>query len=167
MKKWLLLFTALFLLNCDDGDLEIKEISFDEVGLSSCDSELSATIFFKLKEDESLILVLDEGLLQNVEGPPLLSDIPSQSQFYYRFFDATVTSNYFCDDIPPATPNVEREIVATGGTLVITTVAELQEDGITFLYRHTFSIENLVLTNENGEQLIDTHFELGEFTTAD
>lgn len=163
MKRWLWLSIVVLLWNCDDGDLEIKEIVFDEVVLSSCTADLETTVFFKLKEDESLILVLQGGILQNMEGV-LFSDIPSQSKFYYRFFDSTVSSDYFCDEIPPPTPLVEKEIEATGGTLVITTVEEILED-LTSVYHHTFTIENLILTNENGEQLVDTNFELGVFTT--
>lgn len=163
MKKWLWVCMGVLLWNCDDGDLEIKEIDFDEVLMSSCMTDLENTVFFKIKEDESLILVLQEGILQNAVGE-VFSDIPSQSQFYYRFFNNTVSSAYFCSEIPPATPSVEREIEATGGTLVITTAEETLDDG-SMVYHHTFTIENLILTNENGEQLVDTNFELGVFTT--
>ena len=163
MRKCLWFFMVVLVWGCDDGGLEVNEIDFDEVILSSCTADLSTTVFFKLKEDESLILILQDGILQNVAGE-LSSDIPSQSQFYYRFFDSSVSSNYFCDEIPPSTPLVEREIEATGGNLLITTIDEEQEDG-SFIYRHIFTIENLILTNENGEQLVDTNFELGEFTT--
>lgn len=163
MRKYLGLFAAILLWGCDDGDLEIKEISFDEVPLASCTETLTTTVFFKLKEDESLILVLQDGILENIADNEVTSSIPSQSQLYYRFFDDDVSSSYFCNEIPPATPGVERELEATGGTLIITTVEEDLEDG-TFAYHHTFTIENLILTNENGEQIVDTNFELGELT---
>lgn len=163
MRQWLWLCLVAILCSCDDGDLEIKEIDFDEVVLNSCTSDISAVVFFKLKEDESLILILQDGILQNVQDGEVSSDIPSQSRFYYRFFDSTVSSAYFCDEIPPAAPLVEKEIEATGGTLIINTIEEDLGDG-TFAYHHTFTIENLIVTNENGEQLVDTNFELGEFT---
>ncbi|MEM9687605.1 MAG: hypothetical protein AAF934_11890, partial [Bacteroidota bacterium] len=77
MRKYLGLFAIILLWGCDDGDLEIKEISFDEVLLNSCTETLTTTVFFKLKEDESLILVLQDGILKNEVGE-VSSTIPSQ-----------------------------------------------------------------------------------------
>lgn len=159
--KWLLLLLVGW--GCDDGDLDVKRIDFDSVILSTCTPEVSTTIFFKVKEDESLILALPEGLLQNMAGETIIA-IPAQAQFYYRFFKGNVTSDYFCSVLPPATPVVDKQLEAIGGTLLIETVEEDLGDG-TFNYHHTFTIENLVLTNEDGEQIIDTNFELGVFTT--
>ncbi|MCB0376634.1 MAG: hypothetical protein KDD04_12000 [Sinomicrobium sp.] len=164
MRQWLWVFIGFFMWSCNDGDLEVSEIDFDAVALTSCTADLETTAFFKLKGDESLILVLQDGILQNVPGEIAL-DIPLQSQFYYRFFDSTVSLAYFCNEIPPATPLVKKEMEATEGTLRITTVEEDLGAGI-LEYHHTFVIENLILTNTNGEQLIDTNFELGMFTTT-
>lgn len=162
MKRLLWFFAGIALWGCSDGDLDVSTIDFDDVTLSSCETDISATVFFKLKQDESLILTIPENLLQNAVDT-LFFDIPSQSQFYYRFFDGTVSSNYFCDAIPPSTPLVEKEIEATGGTLVIITT---EDDLVPGTFHHTFTIEDLILTNENDEQLIDVEFELGVFTTS-
>ncbi|WGU67832.1 hypothetical protein QIU18_03400 [Capnocytophaga canimorsus] len=39
-------FLSLFLLSaCDDGDLEIETISFDNLNVSSCTNDVTATFF--------------------------------------------------------------------------------------------------------------------------
>ncbi len=164
MKNSIVALVIFFFLGCDDGDLEIVEIDFDGIALEACAEDVEATLFFKRNNDEALILVLEAGILENIADHEVSSTIPGQSEFYYRFFDGNVTTNYFCDnEIPPATPVVTKEVTATGGTVIITTVEEDLGAG-EFNYHHTFTIENLILTNPNGEQIIDTNFELGTFT---
>lgn len=159
MRVLLSCFLLLACCQCNDGNLEVKTIDFEGVSLDACTDDIATTVFFKVKNDESLILALQEGILQNAVVK-VVSAIPAQSQFYYRFFKGSVSSAYFCSPIPPALPLVEEELEATGGTLVIDT-----KDIGGGLFQHTFTIENLVLTNENGEQIIDTNFQLGVFIT--
>ncbi|MEN8789310.1 MAG: hypothetical protein ABF295_07315, partial [Flavobacteriaceae bacterium] len=65
-RSSLLLF-LLFLVSCDDGDLQIETIDFNSANIEFCESitDLSSTFFFKLNPNEALILELQSGILKN------------------------------------------------------------------------------------------------------
>lgn len=162
MKKFPVLFLLFSLLACDDGDLQIAVIDFDSASIQYCDNTLteSTTFFFKLNTEEALVLVLQSGLLQPVETTePLSSSIPGQSQVTYRTFSDAVSSGYFCDDIPPTSPDVILDVSAAAGEVLINTVRNAAD---TTLFEHTISIQNLSLITENNERITDlTAIEFG------
>ncbi len=167
-----MLFLGLLvvLYSCDDGDLQIEQVDFDASKIESCpglEDLAQTTFFFKIDEDEALLLNLAGGLIQNETSMPgtLASTIPEPSNLIYRFFSDNVTSAYFCDAIPPLTPTVVKENSATAGDISIDTrVDTLTAD--TKDYRHTISIKNLSLLNDKGEQLTDlSTMEYGDFIT--
>ncbi|WP_435622943.1 hypothetical protein [Flagellimonas sp.] len=169
MKK--ILFPVLclgWLMSCSDGDLQIEIIDFNDVSAQSCDSPVttSTTLLFKINDDEALILDLQSGVLDNgVVGETVTtnSTIPSQSALTYRIFSDGITSSYFCDDIPPATPVVVEEIEAPEGMVIIETVADA--DGTNFV--HTISLSNVTFVNDAGERISNLAVdEFGEVTTA-
>ena len=166
MKKVFLLFTFLILFACSDGDLDIEVIDFDSTALQFCESQttINSTVFFKINDTEALILELQTGLLQNqVTTDTIRSTIPSQSNLIYRFFDDGVSKNYFCDDIPPATPSVIEEILAEAGEVLITT---MQSETDTTRYEHTLKLSGVTLVNEKGERITNTQIEdFGTITT--
>ncbi len=152
MKKLFVLFIGAAVFSCSDGDLQIEAIDFDGVTAQNCETlSIGTRLFFKIDGDEALILQLGEGLLRNeVSTEVITSDIPGNSQLTYRLFDGTITSGYFCDDIPPATPNVIEEIEASEGSVLITTTTT---DSVTFT--HTIQLEGIIITNTAGESIID------------
>ncbi len=164
LKKILFsVLSMLFIWSCDDGDLQIDSIDFDNVTVQSCPD--STTLFFKINADQALILELPDGLVKNQATVPegVIRGIPNVVQLSYRIFSENVTQDYFCEDIPPVTPIVETEIQATGGTLRLVTIAVTENDVTT--YEHTLTIEDLILVNDNGESIIATNFEFGTVTT--
>ena len=172
MKKALSVLVLCWSLNsCDDGDLQIEEVDFDAVGVQSCpgiEEPTETTFFFKIDEDEALLLQLAEGLLVNETSEPgtLTSTIPDASQLIYRLFSDNVSADYFCDALPPLEPTVLKENPATAGDIGITT----KVDTVTATaktYSHTIAIQNLALVNDQGEQLTDLSvLEYGEFLTS-
>ena len=158
-------FLALLLTACDDGDLQIETLDFDSVSAESCDSPIttSTSIFFKINGDEALILELADDLLVNeVTEDPRTSTFPTSSMLTYRIFNGSVSSSYFCDDIPPISPVVIEEIEASGGTVMVTTTSE---DGITFT--HTIALEGVTLLNGTNERITDLSInEFGTITTT-
>ncbi|WP_420602369.1 hypothetical protein [Flagellimonas sp.] len=156
------------LLSCSDGDLQIETIDFDSVTAQSCGSLQadSGNVLFKLNEDEALILELESGILNKGkldETVTSTSAVPSKSKLTYRFFSEKVTSNYFCDDIPPATPSVVDEIAAEDGTVTIETKADA--DGTNYV--HTIRLSDISFVRANGERITNlTINEFGEVTTA-
>lgn len=164
MKKLLFVTTTLLIFSCSDGDLEIETLDFDSVSIEQCGTaSLETEIFFKRNSSEVLILNLQTGLLLNeVSAETIVSTIPGQSQLIYRIFDDNVSSNYFCDDFPPATPRVIEEIEAEDGQVLITTTTL---DNTTFT--HTIQLQGISLVNAQGERITDLSInEFGEVTTT-
>ncbi|SDE58427.1 hypothetical protein SAMN05421636_10618 [Pricia antarctica] len=159
MRKILFLVFLIGLSSCDDGDLQIEQVDFDASKIESCPGladPTQTTFFFKIDQDEALLLNLAGGLINNATSEPgtLASTIPEPSNLIYRFFSGNVTSAYFCDAIPPLEPSVVKENLATAGNISIDTkvdtlTAETKD------YRHTISITDLSLKNDKGEQLTD------------
>ncbi|HZJ19118.1 MAG TPA: hypothetical protein VFD35_02035 [Pricia sp.] len=170
MKKILFLAMLIGLSSCDDGDLQIEQVNFDASNIEFCPGiadPTQTTFFFKINQDEALLLNLPGGLINNATSEPgnFVSTIPDNSNLIYRFFSGNVTSAYFCDAIPPLEPSVVKENLATAGnisvdTKVDTLTAETKE------YRHTISITDLTLNNDQGEQLTDlSTLVYGDFIT--
>ncbi|MBT8236300.1 MAG: hypothetical protein KJO04_08910 [Bacteroidia bacterium] len=167
-EKWLGIPLLLILLACNDGDLEISVIDFDDTTVQYCDNQVttSTTLFFKLNSEEALILELQSGLLKNEESTQdISSNIPGQSQVTYRTFDGSVSSEYFCSNIPPVSPKVVDDILAENGQVLIST---LRNETDTTLFDHTISLQNLSLIKENGQRITDlTTLEFGTLTTSE
>lgn len=169
MEKYVLvvLFAGLF-SSCSDGDLRIETIDFDGVSVEFCNAPqaVSSNIVFKINDDEALILELQSGVLnRGVIGETVITEsaVPSQSQLTYRIFSDAVSTDYFCDDIPPPAPTVIEEIEAQDGLVTIETTAD--ENNTNFV--HTLRISDLSLIRENGERITDlTISEFGEISTA-
>lgn len=168
MKHSLLLLFLMFLWGCNDGDLQIEMIDFDDVALQTCETTVTTetTVFFKISGDESLILKLQNGLLLNQESQDtLVSSIPGQSSLVYRIFNATVSKTYFCDPFPPAEPTVREEIEAVSGEVLVTTIRNATD---TTLYEHTIRLRDVTLISEQGERITDTSIdEFGSVTTKE
>ncbi|PKA96901.1 hypothetical protein B0O79_0542 [Flavobacteriaceae bacterium MAR_2009_75] len=171
MKKVMLLCLSALLFACDDGDLQIEQVDFDSVNISNCgnvDDLTETTFFFKIDQDEALLLNLASGLLENETSTPesISSTIPSSSSLIYRLFSDNVSQAYFCDVIPSLEPTVIEETTATAGDLNIDTEVGSVTETVKN-YRHTISITGLSLTNSQNESLTDSStFEYGTFTTS-
>ena len=171
MKKTLFLGFLIVFFACDDGDIQIDRLDFESVKVESCgnlDEPIETTFFFKIDQDEALLLDLASGLLKYETSTPgaLTSTIPSPSNLIYRLFSENVSQSYFCDAIPSLEPTVTKENTASAGDIAIDTkVSSATKDNKT--YSHTISITGLSLTNEIGESLTDSStFLYGDFTTS-
>ncbi len=166
-KLFLPVLLLLLLISCSDGDLQIESIDFNSASVQFCTTPQTGTsnILFKISEDEALILDLQSGALDNgVVGETIStsSSVPGQSTLTYRIFSDGVSSSYFCDDIPPATPTVVDEIEAEDGIILIETVAN--DDSTEFV--HTISLSEISFVNSSGERITNlTIDEFGEVTT--
>ncbi len=162
LRSSLLLF-FLILLSCDDGDLQIETIDFNSADIEFCETitDLNSTFFFKLNPNEALILELQSGILKNeASDGAISSSVPSQSQVSYRTFSDDVSKNYFCDQVPPATPVVIEEILAEGGEVLVTTI---QSESDTTIYEHTIELLDISLVNSKGERI--TNLSIDQFGT--
>ena len=167
MRKGIFILVFLGLIGCSDGELQIETIDFDEVALDFCGSATTQTeLFFKLNEFDALILNLDNGLIRNEPSSDTLrSAIPGGSQVRYRLFDATVSSSYFCDAVPPVTPGVVEEIPGQGGEVLIFTT---QSETDTTEFEHVIRLKNVSFVNDAGERLTNISVdEFGSFVTSE
>jgi len=167
MKRLVFIFFTGILMSCNDGDLQIESIDFDDSSIQTCEATitLSSTVFFKLNTEEALILELASGLLKNeVSQDTIISALPGESSLIYRLFTGTVATNYFCDAIPPITPTVLEEIEASVGEVLITTIQSLTDST---QFEHTIELRNITLINEQGERITDTSISnFGTITTS-
>ncbi|MFH7015096.1 hypothetical protein [Flavobacterium sp. FlaQc-47] len=176
MKKYasLLLF-ALLLNGCDDGDLTVDTIDFDDTSITSqsCDP-LTNNLIYRLKPQESLLIQLPDDKIINdptLEGKPLIYDIDNSTyRVVYRAYDGTVATANICGAIPPTSPKVTQEWQATAGQIVITTTPitdNTATDGSTKItgYNHNINFKNITFLKPSGPQ-VQEEFSFGDYQTT-
>lgn len=158
-----LLFFALLLNGCDDGDLIQEDISFEDVATQNCTTN---DIIYKLKDSEALILEL-VGFTFPTETKSQELDISASNRVLYRFYNGAVTSSTICETIPPATPIVVDQWTTSGGKIVINTTAVKTTnttDNSTKItgYNHNITFKNITFVKSNGTQVYET-FPFGDY----
>jgi len=164
MNRLRLLGLLLFLFSCDDGDLQIETINFDDGEAMFCGTvTTNTTLLFKINGLEGLILEIPSGTLANEIGENSLSvSSGGETRVNFRIFSDNVTSSYFCDEVPPSTPTVVQEIIAEDGDVLITTTSS---DDITF--SHNIQLSGISLVTENNERITDLRInDFGTVTTS-
>jgi len=131
--KQLFVFLLLIItLSCDDGNVDIPEFDFSNDTINDC-GEL---VLFKINENETLIIELNEDNTENsfftqVRDNESFTLTESGAQtITYRTFDDKPTTGYFCQNIPPTSPNIINEWNGSGTLKVTTIMTEDDEDTI-------------------------------------
>ena len=167
MKKILSVLLLIFCFSCDDGDLQIESIDFSAGTIQTCETVDVAqpSILFKINSDEALILSLAANVFKNEEGTVALElTSTTASTIIYRLFSGTVTNTYFCSDIPPTSPTVQDEIVATTASITITTTLDTTATVPT--YTHLITITKITLETGNDQRITTIGDEIfGTITT--
>lgn len=174
MKKYASLILFAFLLNgCDDGNLTVKEIDFDDVAPVSCTTD--NTLMYKLKAQEAFLLQMPKDLGLKNEPGTYEYDIPTGGsgnyRAIYRSYDGTVAADNVCGLIPPSTPKVIDEWIATSGKITITTQQKPSEpaaDGSTKLtgYNHSINFTNITFAISNSKPQTYPTYPFGTFSTV-
>lgn len=168
MKKLLGIFICVFVLNsCDDGDVEIKNISFEDVeGSASC-----GDIVYKINGNQLLLIKISDASLLPYKNEVGVESIPisTSTKVIYRNYDGEPTAENICSNPPAATPNVMEEWTAIGGIIEITTTAVKEtntETNATRItkYNHNIVFKNIVFNKPNGDQTYET-FIFGDYST--
>lgn len=152
MRKSLFgLILLVFCVACDDGDIIVNSFDFEGTDLLSC-GDAQNYLFYKINVNstESLSLKLAQGDDIFLQEDTLNIVLNASSNFLnYRIFDAQVTPDYFCDNVPPTTPNVNIEYIANNGTgiLIISTDRD-DNDGL------SSNLEGFV-NDSDGDGLLD------------
>ncbi len=175
MKKIVFLFAiACTFFSCDDGDLTIEEIDFQstatvEACTSSTGIPAGVTLLFKINGTETLILEAPSDLYINEVtevDTPRTAELNSDASCFYRSFDSSITSGYFCDELPSDIPIV-LEYTAVDGTIEVTTTEVIDSDTMEITgYLHSTFFYNVVFTGTNGQDVRYGEFMFGEVTTV-
>src|SRR5690606_25939162 len=155
MKNIMIFLLLISVYSCDDGDLQIETLNFDDSDIQFCGSAATTetTIFFKTIDQEALILTLASGTLKNEASEGEIAyPISGNTKITYRIFSDRVSRNYFCDAVPPIIPTVIEEIEAQSGSVLITTIAKVE--GETTTYEHTIRLNEISLVNKTNDQRI-------------
>lgn len=168
MKRFFgLLICAIAFAACDDGDLVVDTINFDEVTTSTCGD--ANNLLFKLKESEALILnVPEETFKEEATEEPTRLNINEQNQVVYNFYDSKVTANSICDLIPPASPNVKNQWNAESGVIEITTVTVKTVEDVNNStkitgYKHNIIFKNITFGKGDGTTQFYESFVFGDY----
>jgi len=162
-NKLIISFSILVVLSCSDGEITISSIDFNEVVIQSCNTTAAATFFFKIKDNETIVLQIPAGLLKSsVSENTIESSIPSQSALTYRTFQDKISSGYFCDALPTLSPTLIKNAIATSGSILVNTV--LSEDGSSF--EHKIQLSGITFIDDQGRRITDLNInDFGTFIT--
>lgn len=173
MKKLWLLFILVFAFGCDDGDLPLEEIDFTSTASVDACTPIAAglTLLFKIDSATALILEIPNTLIINTvtedEVPREVNLTSSTINAYYRGFNTTITSNYFCSELPPADIQVNLEYTASDGIIkvVTTEIFDTTDPTLVTDYRHEITFENIVFSNDVGDSVTYETFDYGSIIT--
>ncbi|MEK8180104.1 hypothetical protein WMW71_07100 [Flavobacterium buctense] len=166
MKRILGLLAIILLISaCDDGELTVDTIDFEDVPVQKCPQK---EILYKISDSKMLILAIPLDNFEEDETPennPTEVNISGDIQVIYRQYSAAPTSANICDLVTSATPNLTEEWIATSGTIQITSTAIKSVNtttGITQItgYRHYIVFQDITFLRPDGS----TQAYLGEDT---
>lgn len=173
MRKFLGLLALIFLLNgCDDGDITVETINFDDVESLTCGDFL----IYKLNGNEALIIKLADNALFQSEPTPINTTrkaiIGSDGvSMVYRLYNSPATIAGICASPPPISPVAILEWTATNGTIEVSTTpiygapnAETGQSKIT-KYRHAIIIRGLRFAKPDGTDQFYPSFTFGNYLT--
>lgn len=171
MKRFLGVLACVFAFNsCDDGDLTLETIDFEDATTQSCATN---DILFKLKQKEALLFEIPKTSFENEPtdpAAPTMIDIDnSKYRVVYRFYNGIVVIDNICNTIPPALPTVTDQWTATSGKIQITTTAvkttNTAENSTRITgYNHNIVFKNITFDKGNGTQVYET-FPFGDYVT--
>ena len=172
MKRFLFLILCLTTLitSCDDGEFEVQSFDFSTSTTQSCNSGTDNNFFiYRIRNNEVLIVRFPESILANPttpnESPRTLDliEIAGNVEVIYRLYDNPLSNNSICTTIPPTSPNVIDEWVATSGKIKIVTTVNKSSFGTNSPganqisgYTHDIELLEINFLKQNGtEQFYD------------
>ena len=161
MKKIFIISFLLFLVSCNNGDIEVPSFDF-ESEIYSCDNN---TVLYIANNDNTEVLILQLPVNTFGTTPGLLTIPLTSENCNYRLFDAAFYTDYFCSTVPPVDPKVLKNWVAvTGdGNNILIETKVLGGESAAIDYEYVITLENLVLQSDEERITYDT-FNFGVFT---
>jgi len=177
MKKVLalLLFAFFALSSCEDGEIRVQSFNFGDAQVDACDNREDSDFFlYKVSGNQAMIVVIPKSELINGVSEETFDINGSTYQVIYRLYDGPVSASTMCSAIPPSSPSVKEEWVATGGVIRLVNGANfLEVEGSTAVlpdgYTHTISFDNITFDTGDGTVTFDDDEPLayGTYKTED
>jgi hypothetical protein len=170
-----LILVLLFLNSCDDGNINVISFDFSKAKAQSCNMGISGKFFVFSKQDQRTFIIQTSELNfaneVTPEGAPRIILINGTTdKVLYREYSDKITDGTICSAIPPVSPVVTKELLAVGGSIVITTTAVTSEnatDGSSRItsYNHEIYFQNIRFDNGDNTQTNDK-IAFGTYNTA-
>lgn len=174
MKKFIyILGLAALLTSCDDGDLVLENLNFNNVSITRCTNQpLPTGKLFKINGSELLLINIPYTLFNNTTSTTTQPKIHTLSlnEAFYRKYNGTINNNVICSDIPPASPTVQNEwVAAPGGTIEVITTEKFTLNPTTNIseltgYSHVIRFKNVQFSNGTNAMVYDDYL-FGEYIT--
>jgi len=148
MKRLLVFFLlSILFFGCNDGDVIVTSFSFEDTDLQFCTGS-DSHLFFKINnadtESISLLFQGDSDIFFTSDTTRVTLDGTS-NYINFRIYNGQVSSSYFCNEVPPTTPQVIEEYLGNSGVAELVTIASYDDlDGI------DSDDEGLLDTDEDG-----------------
>ncbi|MFD0962853.1 hypothetical protein [Pseudofulvibacter geojedonensis] len=133
LRKVVLIAVATLFVACDDGDVFVTNLEFDDVNLQHCSGNTDF-ILYKIKtqapyESLSARLPISSANFLTTAGENTTS-LSSTHTFNYRTYNGDPTG-IFCNSLPPTNPNTTSDSFSDNGTVkFITSLTIDDNDGI-------------------------------------
>lgn len=112
--------------SCSDGDIILTNFDFEDSTLETCINN-DSRVFFKRNtsspESMALSLPKTDSLYYKTDTLQYVLN-GNTSRLFYRLHDEVVTSDYFCQSIPPSKPKTEQEYVSDSGKATVYVVVK-------------------------------------------
>ena len=135
LKYLLALLVIINLTSCDDGDIIVTSFDFDlETPLSLCQQDNENVLYYidpETNEAISFEFTLDgfDGSFPGlVEPEPIVLNINNTNRITYRKLSSQPDSDYYCQQVPPSSPQVVEEFLSTTGGTVTIRISILEQD---------------------------------------
>lgn len=161
MKKLGILIAFLSFFACNDGDFDVPAFEFSQT-ISGCGDVIMYVT--NSSKTEVLALTVNPAQFTTTVGEKefSLGETASATSIKatYRIFNEGIDNKYFCQAIPPLTPKVVKELIASNGKVLIKTVEVKNDKDIVTGYEYTISFKEL-LFNDSSERVYFETFSFG------
>jgi hypothetical protein len=136
-RHFYFLFSLVFLVACDDGDILTVDLDF-EGDLERCEDFQDSYLLYDTREDpnEALILIIAKDDMNELlfttpttEGTPTELEIDqTNTRFIFRSYNRAIENDELCDVVASGDLSIIEDFEADSGTVFITTTIE-DDDG--------------------------------------
>jgi hypothetical protein len=136
MKRIFAFLIVPFLLqSCDDGDIIVTTFNFSDAELQTC-GDVGNYVFYKVNPEAQESLSLKLGTTDSIyklEETKTYTLNGTSNFVNYRTYDGPLGNDYFCSSVPPTSPGVTVNYLASSGQAVLTkTFIYDDNDGVPF-----------------------------------